>query len=78
MVSVKVDKVLDCQGTLCPLPVIMAKKAIGELAPGQVLQILATDPGAHADIPAWCRRTGHKLLEATEAGGVFRFLVERV
>ena len=78
MVSAKVDKVLDCQGTLCPLPVILAKKAIDVLAPGQVLQILATDPGARADIPAWCRRTGHKILEATEAGGALSFLVERV
>ena len=71
------DRVLDCSGMLCPMPVILAKKAIDELASGQVLQILATDPGAAADIPAWARRTGHKLRQAAQEGNVLTFLVEK-
>jgi tRNA 2-thiouridine synthesizing protein A len=53
------------------------KKALEELQPGQVLEIITTDPGAKADIPAFCNRTGHELLEVVEEGGKIIFYVRK-
>jgi len=75
--GVKPDQVLDCRGLLCPLPVIKTNKAIKSLAVGQVLEMLATDPGAKPDMLAWSRQTGHELLEIDEQNGVYRFLIRR-
>lgn len=71
------DKLLDAKGLNCPLPILKAKKAIVEVAPGGTLEILATDPGALPDFQAFCRRTGHELVEHDETGGVYRFVIKR-
>ena len=71
------DLVLDARGLQCPMPIVKAKKAIDSLQPGQVLEIQATDPGSRADIAAWSRSTGHELLSASEAGGVFTYTVRK-
>lgn len=71
------DKTLDAKGLNCPLPILKAKKAIGEIPAGGTLEVLATDPGSVADFQAFCRQTRHKLLEQSEAAGVYRFLIER-
>ena len=63
-----VDQVLDCSGLLCPMPIIRTSQAIRQLQPGQVLKIVATDAGFHADIEAWCRQTGHTLLAQDREG----------
>lgn len=75
--GIKPDQVLDCRGLLCPLPVIKTNKAIKSLAVGQVLEMLATDPGSKPDMLAWSRQTGHELLEVEEQDGVYRFLIRR-
>ncbi len=72
-----VAQVLDCKGLNCPLPVIKTKKAIEQLAIGQVLQMIATDPGSKSDMVAWSKSTGHELLETREEPGVFTFFVRR-
>ncbi len=71
------DKVLDAKGLNCPLPILKAKKAIGEVPAGGTLEVLATDPGSVADFQAFCRQSKHELLEQTESAGVFRFLIKR-
>ncbi len=71
------DKTLDTKGQNCPIPILKAKKAISEVAIGGTLEVLATDPGAVADFQAFSRTTGHELVEQTEAGGVYRFLLKR-
>lgn len=71
------DRVLDTKGLTCPLPILKAKKAMGELAPGATLEVLATDPGSVEDFKAFCRATGHGLLEHSAEAGVFRFLIRR-
>jgi len=53
---------LDARGLLCPLPVIRTQNRVVELAPGDTLEIAATDPGALHDIPAWCRVHGHEVV----------------
>jgi tRNA 2-thiouridine synthesizing protein A len=72
------DQTLDAKGLNCPLPILKAKKSLTGLENGQVLEILATDPGAIKDFEAFCRATGNTLLESTQEGDVYKFLIERV
>lgn len=71
------DKELDACGLNCPLPILRAKKALAELDSGQVLSIIATDPGAVKDFEAFSKQTGNELLESREEGGKFRFLLKK-
>lgn len=72
-------KTLDVRNISCPMPVLKSKKALKELEIGQVLEILATDPGSMADIPAWTRTTGQELISSEERGPKdFRFFVKRL
>jgi tRNA 2-thiouridine synthesizing protein A len=77
MEPIEIVSTLDCQGLVCPLPVIKLSKAMKAAAPGAVVELLATDPGAVADLEAFERRTGHRVLERSESNGTFRFLVKR-
>jgi tRNA 2-thiouridine synthesizing protein A len=78
MTTLKADKTLDCTGMLCPVPVIKTSKAIKELQVGQVLQMVATDPGAPSDMEAWSRQTGNELLDSHKEGDKFVFYFCRV
>ena len=69
------DKTLDAKGLNCPLPILKAKKAIAEVPKGGTLEVLATDPGAVADFQAFCKSTGNELVEHSEDGGIYRFLI---
>ncbi len=71
------DKTLDTKGANCPIPILKAKKAIAEVPVGGTLEVLATDPGAVADFQAFARQTGHELVEHSESGGVYTFLIKR-
>jgi tRNA 2-thiouridine synthesizing protein A len=71
------DRTLDTKGLACPLPILKTRKAISELPKGATLEVLATDPGAVADFQAFSAATGHTLLEHSEQGGVYRFLLQR-
>lgn len=72
------DPVLaDLRGLLCPLPVLKARKRLADLAAGQQLQVLATDPRAPADLAELCSVAGHRLVASTQAGDVFSILIER-
>ena len=71
------DQVLDAKGLNCPLPILKAKKALKDVPAGGTLEILATDPGAVADFQAFCRTTGNELVEHSEEGGVFKFLMRK-
>ena len=76
--NLTVDATLDATGLLCPLPVLKARRALKPLAPGAVLEVLATDPGATKDFEHFCTTTGCELLEASEQpGGVLRFVMRK-
>ena len=72
-----VDRIVDARGLPCPHPVLRARAALRELAPGARVLVLATDPLAGLDLRAYCFRAGHLLLSADEAGAELRFLIER-
>jgi tRNA 2-thiouridine synthesizing protein A len=71
------DKELDARGLNCPLPILRAKKALGELASGQVLRIIATDPGSVKDFEAFTKQTGNELLSSSDSGKEFSFLIRK-
>ncbi len=66
---------LDTCGLLCPMPVIRTQDRIKTMQPGDLLLVTATDPGAMADIPAWCRVHGHDCLEAVEQQHTLTFRI---
>ena len=72
-----IDRELDVRGLNCPLPILKAKKALAELSSGQVLRILATDPGSTRDFQAFARQTGHELLEQTQQQDEFVHLLRK-
>ncbi len=71
------DRELDVKGLNCPLPILRTKKALSEMSSGQVLHVLATDPGAVRDFQAFAKQTGNQLLANTEIGLVFEFYFKR-
>jgi tRNA 2-thiouridine synthesizing protein A len=71
------DRELDVKGLNCPLPILRTKKALSEMNSGQVLRVLATDPGAVKDFQAFAKQTGNELLSSTEEGSVFEFHFKR-
>jgi tRNA 2-thiouridine synthesizing protein A len=71
------DKELDARGLNCPLPILRTKKALADLHPGQVLKVLATDPGAVKDFQTFSRQTGHELLAHDEAERQFTFFMKK-
>lgn len=71
------DHLLDAKGLNCPLPILKAKKALKDVAVGETLEILSTDPGSVADFQAFSRTTGNELVEHDEDGGVYRFILRK-
>lgn len=71
------QKDLDARGLNCPLPILKAKKALADMISGEVLRIMATDPGSVRDFQAFARQTGNTLLEHTQADKEFTFFLQR-
>lgn len=69
----EIDKEIDTRGLNCPLPILRTKKALSDMSSGQVLRVLATDPGSVRDFEAFARQTGHTLLETSEQSNEFSF-----
>ncbi len=75
--TVKADETLDCSGLSCPMPILKLAKGIKNIDVGQVLELLATDPGSKTDVPAWCEKTGNEFIESTEEKGTFKYYIRR-
>jgi TusA-related sulfurtransferase len=71
------QKELDTRGLNCPLPILKAKKALSELTTGQVLKVVATDPGSVRDFQAFARQTGNELIEQSTHGNEFIHFLRR-
>jgi tRNA 2-thiouridine synthesizing protein A len=76
-VGMEISKELDARGLNCPLPILKAKKALAELASGDVLKVLATDPGSVRDFQAFSKQTGNELIEQNEENAVFVHFIKR-
>jgi tRNA 2-thiouridine synthesizing protein A len=75
--STSFDKELDARGLNCPLPILRTKKSLSDMSSGQVLKVLASDPGSTKDFQAFAKQTGHALLSVDEADKVFTFYMQK-
>ncbi len=73
----KYDQELDCKGLNCPLPILKTKKKVDTMETGQVLKMVATDPGSISDMNAWTRRTGNELISHSENSGIYTFYIKK-
>jgi len=71
------NKDLDARGLNCPLPILRTKKTLNEMASGEVLRVIATDPGSVKDFAAFAKQTGNELLSSSEGGGEFTFFIKK-
>jgi len=72
-----VDKSVDARGTACPGPLLEAKKAIGIIKPGNIMEVLSADEGTKKDIPKWCVKQGHEYLGTIEESGYFKIYLKK-
>lgn len=71
------DQEFDASGLNCPLPILRAKKILNTMTAGQILHIIATDPGSVKDFDAFAKQTGNELIESKEEGGKFQYLIKK-
>lgn len=69
--------ILDCSGHLCPVPILMTEEKIAGMAPLALLEVVFTDPGAKADLIAWCKANGHEWLDFTEEKPRYRARIRK-
>ena len=72
------DQELDARGLNCPLPILRAKKTLNAMSGGQILKIMATDPGSVKDFEAFAKQTGNELLDYSELDGEFPFMLKKI
>lgn len=75
--STAVAQTLDFKGLSCPLPIVKTAKAMKEMRPGDLVEVLATDPGSVPDFAAWCRSTGNELVTSGDQDGVYRYVIRK-
>jgi tRNA 2-thiouridine synthesizing protein A len=75
--TVTVTKTLDLKGLSCPLPIVKTAKAMKELASGDLVEVLATDPGSVQDFKAWSTATRNEIVESDQADGVYRYVIRK-
>jgi tRNA 2-thiouridine synthesizing protein A len=75
--SVQIPQKVDARGLSCPMPIVRTAQAIRTIASGDLVEVLATDPGSVKDFAAWSRTTGNELVEQSVDGGVYRFVLRR-
>jgi tRNA 2-thiouridine synthesizing protein A len=72
-----IDLEIDARGLNCPLPILRTRKGINTLASGQVVKIIATDPGSVKDLEAFCKQTGNEMLESSQRDGEYHFNIRK-
>ena len=75
--ALNVDKTVDARGTACPGPLLEAKKAIGTINAGQVMEVLSADEGTKRDVPKWAEKKGHEYLGTVEESGYFKIYLKK-
>ena len=77
MAVLEITQTVDARGLSCPMPIVKTAQAAKTVASGELIEVLATDPGSQRDFVAWCRSTGNDLVEKSTEGTVHRFLIRR-
>jgi tRNA 2-thiouridine synthesizing protein A len=77
MQPINPNRTLDCRGDACPLPLLKTKKTMADMASGEILEVIGTDPGSKQDLPSWADRTGNAYLGVKEEGSLFHFYLQK-
>ena len=77
LLAITVNKTVDARGTACPGPLLEAKKAIGTISSGQIMEVLSADEGTKKDIPKWANKKGHEYLGTVEESGFFKIYMKK-
>jgi tRNA 2-thiouridine synthesizing protein A len=75
--TVTIARTLDCKGLSCPMPIVKTAQAIRTMTAGDLIEVLATDPGSVKDFAAWSKATGNELVETGQTDGVFSFVLKK-
>jgi len=75
--EIRPDFEFDARGLKCPMPVIKVRKILETLKPGEIILVLADDPGAKRDFPAFCAQTGDEIIKSEEENGVLKFYIKK-
>jgi TusA-related sulfurtransferase len=75
--TIKAEQVIDARGTACPGPLLEAKRSIGKVTRGGIMEVLSSDEGTNTDIPMWCKKTGHEHLGTVADAGYWHVYVRR-
>lgn len=75
--ALEINKTVDARGTACPGPLLAAKKAMGEIGSGEIMEILSSDEGTKRDVPKWAQKKGHDYLGTVEESGYFRIYLKK-
>jgi tRNA 2-thiouridine synthesizing protein A len=75
--STEINATLDARGLNCPLPILRTKKALSQLASGETLELVSTDPGSVKDINSFCSQTGNELIQNSNSNGEFKFIIRK-
>lgn len=76
--EIKVDLEMDLKGLACPLPIVKVSQKIKTLEIGQVIMAETTDPGAHADFPAWAKTSGNEIIKVEKEDSVSKFYIKKI
>ncbi|WP_372751448.1 sulfurtransferase TusA family protein [Labilibaculum sp.] len=77
LLTIKADTSVDARGTSCPGPLLAAKKAIGTIEKGQIMEVLSADEGTRIDIPKWCNKKGFECLGTLEESGFYKIYLKK-
>jgi len=75
--ALEANKIVDARGTSCPGPLLAAKKSIGEINTGEIMEILSSDEGTKRDVPKWAQKKGHEYLGTVEESGYFKIYLKK-
>lgn len=78
MSEIEAVDTLDLRGLFCPMPIVELTQSIGKYNTGDVIEVLATDPGTLADIPAWAKTTGNEVLKSDKVDEIFKFYIKKL
>ena len=77
MSTLEIAQRVDARGLACPMPIVKTAQAMKAVAPGAVIEVVATDAGSVKDFAAWAKTTGNELVESSAEGGLYRFVLRR-
>ena len=75
--EITINQELDARGLFCPMPIIKVNKLMKQMEPGEIVRVLATDPGSQRDMPAWVKKTGNTILQTDVDDCIYIYIIRK-